>query len=324
MPYNNTEVGAHRPMLQERIKVPQPVRSVESIESNGGFAGCTPLPMSSSALFFGDAGKQHFPPHHSETYKHIPGRRILHPNPSGEEKTGGLKSIKIPIPHKAPRAQQRHLPKDQARSGYDVPEHSIEKALNRKILVRRESGHLARDYISTEVTLDMQFGIKKKCDDGIRQQRNNIPVANPGDKLYAAVEYSPGFYKEFNSSFSRVGGRIGTGGAVRSIPPPGEAKRHAAERDTSMGFNPAAMTNTMGRNDTLNFRPRLSYEEKIKIQQTKDAVNEVAELTEGTVTAMNEDGLSWEQKTGLFVWETKAEREAKAKAAEGGDEEKKE
>ena len=312
--------------------------------------------MSSKALFFGDAGKQHYAPHHSETYKHIPGRRILHPNPSGEEKTGGLKRLEIPVPHKPPRAQQRHLPKDQARSGYDVPEHSIEKALNRKVLVRRESGQLARDYISTEVTLDVSFGVKKKCLDGIRQQRNNIPVANPGDKLYAAVEYSPGFYKEFNSSFSRVGGRIGTGGAVRrcvnfvcilfilsslrhysnsypphthtllarSVPPPGEAKRHAAERDTSMGFNPAAMTNTMGRNDTLNFRPRLSYEEKIKIQQTKEAINEVAELTEGKVTARNENGLSWEQKTGLFVWETKAEREAKASTGEGGDEEKKE
>ena len=115
---------------------------------------------------------------------------------------------------------------------------------------------------------------------------------------------------------------MGTGGKVGSVPAPGEAKRLAAERDTSTGFNPAAMTNTMGRADTLNFRPRLSYEEKVRIQQTKEAIESVAELTDGMPSAMNEKGLSWEQKTGLFVWKTKAERdrEASAEARGGGGE----
>jgi len=96
----------------------------------------------------------------------------------------------------------------------------------------------------------------------------------------------------------------------------------AMERDTSMGFNPAAMTNTMGRQDTLNFRPRLSYEEKCRIKQTKDAIAEVAELTDGVVTTMNEEGLSWEQKTGLYVYRTKAEEQRLKEAAEAKEEKK--
>jgi hypothetical protein len=203
-----------------------------------------------------------------------------------------------------------------------VPEFSIEKALNRKNMVQKADGSIARDFISKEVTLDVAFGIKKKLG-GVREMRNGIPVSNPGDKLYAAVEYSPGFYKEFDSSYSRVGGRGGTGGKAHEIPPAGEARAYAAARDTTQLFNTAGMTNTMGRNDTLNFRPRLNYEEKMRIKQTQDAVNEVEELTEGKVTTLNEGGLSWEDRTQLFVWKPKSKRdkEAAAKAAaEAGEE----
>ena len=295
--------------MQAKLRIAQPIRSEESLDRPGGFAAMGPRQIDAKTLFWGDAGKKHYAPKNSGVEKWHPGRRTLHPNHSGYEKTGGLRSIPIPVPHVPPRAEQRHLLREAARSGFDVPEHSIEKALNRKVRVRREDGMLARDFISTEVTLDVQFGVKKKCDGGIRQKRNGIPVANPGDKLYSAVEYSPAFYKEFNSSYSRVGGRLGTGGAAHDIPAPGDAKRLAMERDTSTGFNPAAMTNTMGRQDTLNFRPRLSYEEKMRIKQTQDAIQEVTELTDGVATAMNEEGLSWEQRTGLYVYKTKKEEE---------------
>ena len=55
-------------------------------------------------------------------------------------------------------------------------------------------------------------------------------------KLYSAVQYSLVFFKEFNSSYSRVGRRLGTGGVAHDIPAPGDAKRLAMERDTSTGF----------------------------------------------------------------------------------------
>jgi hypothetical protein len=50
-------------------------------------------------------------------------------------------------------------------------------------------------------------------------------------------------------------------------------------------FNATSMTNTFGRGDTLNYRPRLSYEEKARIKQTEDAIKEVSGLPE-----MGEDG----------------------------------
>ena len=309
--------------MQQKLRVPQPIRSEESLDRPGGFADYGPRQIDAKTLFWGDGGKKHYGPKSSQVESWHPGRRTLHPNHSGYAKPTGLRSIPIPVPHVPPRAEQRHMLNEAARSGFDVPEHSIEKALNRKVLVKRDDGRLARDFISTEVTLDVQFGVKKKCDGGIRQKMNGIPVANPGDKLYSAVEYSPGFYKEFNSSFSRVGGRLGTGGDAHDVAPPGEAKRQAMERDTSMGFNPAAMTNTMGRKDTLNFRPRLSYEERMRIKQTKEAIEEVTELTDGVVTAMNEEGLSWEQRTGLYVYKTKKEEERIKNAEEEAERKKK-
>ena len=138
-------------MLQHRMRVPQPVRSVESLDQAGGFAALQPLPMSNKALFFGDSGKKKFEARASETHDFNPGRRKLNPKPSGSAKHGGIKKLKDPVPYAPRRAEQRHLPDAQQRSGYDVPEHSIEEALNRKILVRRQDGHLARDFISTEV-----------------------------------------------------------------------------------------------------------------------------------------------------------------------------
>ena len=147
----------------------------------------------------------------------------------------------------------------------------------------------------------------------------NVCAPPQGDKLYAAVEYSPGFYREFNSEYSRVGGRGGDGGKAHEIAPPGQAKIFEAARDTTKAFNPAGMTNTMGRQDTLNFRPRLSYEEKMRIKQTQEAQAEVAELTAGVASARNEEGLSWEDRTGLYVWKTKAKRNWGDGEGEGGD-----
>ena len=270
-----------------------------------------PTSMSAASLFFGDAGKKHYSPPSSETYQFKPGRRKMYPTHSGYEKAGGIRKLNAPVPNMPPRAEQRHLSHAAARSGYDVAENSIERQLGVKHVVKRPTGEPARNFVSTEITLDVSFGVKKKCDDGIRQQRNGIPVANPGDKLYSAVEYSPGFFKEFNQHFSRVGGRLGTGGQAHSIPAPGKAAIYAQERDKNILFNPAGMTNTLGRGDTLNFRPRLSYEEKMRIKQTQDAIDDVQELTDGKVCVRNEHGASWEDRTGLYVWKGKgAKKEA--------------
>ena len=265
----------------------------------------SPTPMSAATMFFGDGGRKHYSPSGSDTFQFKPGRRKLYPSHSGYEKVGGIKKLTAPVPFCPPRAEQRHLPSASQASAYDVPENSIERQLGVKHIVVRASGEPARNFVSTEITLDVSFGVKKKCTGGIAQQRNGIPVSNPGDKLYAAAEYSPGFFKEFNGGYSRVGGRLGTGGAAHDVPAPGMAAKYAQERDKNILFNPAGMTKTAGRQDTLNFRPRLSYEEKMRIRQTQDAIDDVQELTEGKVCTLNENGASWEDKTGLYVWKGK-------------------
>jgi hypothetical protein len=216
------EVGANIPLpmrMQAKARVPQPIRSAEAFTA-GGFADRTPIEMSASSMFFGDGGRKHYGQSGGSEGTFKPGRRKLYPNDSSEHKHGGLKQLAIPKVTLPPRAQQRHLPHAQGRSGYDVPERSIELALNRKVLVRRDDHSLARDYISTEQTLERAFGVKKKTGD-IVNRRNGIPVNNPGDKLYSGVDYSPNFFKEFNSEFSRVGGANNNGGSTHEIAPPG-------------------------------------------------------------------------------------------------------
>ena len=112
MPYNNTDVGARRPQMQSRLRVPQVVRSCESLDQPGGFAAReVPVKMESRTLFFGDGGRKHYEPTRSDTESWHPGRRTLNPNHSGYQKVGGLKRIPHPVPYAAPRAEQR-LEKD--------------------------------------------------------------------------------------------------------------------------------------------------------------------------------------------------------------------
>ena len=61
----------------------------------------------------------------------------------------------------------------------------------------------------------------------------------------------------------------------------------------------------------------------MRIKQTKEAIEEVTELTDGVVTAMNEEGLSWEQRTGLYVYKTKKEEERIKNAEEEAERKKK-
>ena len=150
MPYHDTEVGAARPMLQHKQSVPSRPRDNNVLD----YQQHSSTPMNAKTLFFGDGGKSHFDTPHSDTYEFKPGRRKLYPTKSGSAVQGGLRRIPIPVPKSKKVAEQRHLPDSQERSGYDVPEHSIETALNRKIRVIRDSGVPARDFISTELTLD--------------------------------------------------------------------------------------------------------------------------------------------------------------------------
>ena len=53
----------------------------------------------------------------------------------------------------------------------------------------------AKHFVSTERTTEVEFGIKRKLGT-TEQRRNGIGLRCPGDKSYAAVECSPGYFKE--------------------------------------------------------------------------------------------------------------------------------
>lgn len=65
---------------------------------------------------------------------------------------------------------------------------------DRRKAVVWSNGVVAKDFISTESSLEKSMGIKHK----IRthgDMRGGLPCAMPGDKPYAAAEYSNGFFK---------------------------------------------------------------------------------------------------------------------------------
>lgn len=112
----------------------------------------------------------------------------------------------------------------------------------------------ARDYISSERILEVECGIKVKvgsrCD-----MRNGIPQRNPGDKIYANVDYSPGF-------FSQEG--IIPGSCIQ------DRRRHNKATISQATHSDGG--------DGVNFRPQLSYEAKKRAQLHQGEVHSVESL----------------------------------------------
>lgn len=142
-------------------------------------------------LFPGDRGRKKIAQTGSGEAQFRPQRRFLHPSESGDDlgAQGGKRALRPRVSEEAPRAEKRHnLPAD-LRSGYDTSELTFPSAP--KALVTW-NGKNARNFISKERSLEVECGMKVKI--GARQMRNGITQRNPGDKLYAHVDYSPGFF----------------------------------------------------------------------------------------------------------------------------------
>ena len=132
-------------------------------------------------------------------------------------------------------------------------------------------GTLAQHRVSLERTLEIECGIKKTVDYASR--RSGIPERAPGDKSYSVVACSPGFYKQ-------------------------------------EGLIPGACIDDRRRKDEVRSSKaglkHLTYEQKKRAEKLKSELLDVNELT--NARDATEGTTSWEERTGMYVWQTKAQR----------------
>lgn len=209
-----------------------------------------------------------------------PMRRVLRPRESSETETGGKRFIApLKCLSELKHPERLHNRGAQNRSGYDVPE---QLAWSCKGPVYHD-GELAQERVSTERTLEIECGIKKKCD-SLLARRSGIAVRASGDKSYAVVACSPGYYK--------MEGLI-----------PGACIDDRRRKEEIRAHKPAAR--------------HLTYEQKCRAEKLRNELLDVGELTNARDDL--EGQASWEERTGMYVWRTKAMR-AKATAAAEADE----
>ena len=104
----------------------------------------------------------------------------------------------------------------------------------------------ARYFISKERILEVECGMKVKVG-SMRQQRNGIERRNPGDKAYAFVDYSPGYFKTENANPD--------------------------------GPDPGTTTVPDKVGDGINYRPQPSYEQKKAARMKAAEVDGVMSLS---------------------------------------------
>ena len=187
----------------------------------------------------------------------------------------------MPEPRAANRERptRREIPEATLRSGYDIPERGIDHGGVAPVFWEHgpRSGTWAHEFISAERSLEHSFGVKKRVGT-MRDKRNGIPRAFPGDKLYSAVEYSNDFYKtEGWLSGSCVGKSQRLTGASGG-------QRGALAVDASPS------------------KKRVSYAAKRAMQDLRDEIDGVGTLDrQRGAGADAKQQLTWEQTTGCFL-----------------------
>ncbi|CAM9170656.1 unnamed protein product, partial [Discosporangium mesarthrocarpum] len=233
----------------------------------------------------------------SATEEFQPCRRVLTPGFSGSQnpRVQGLRRIEWPLPPTPRPEGLRVIPGAATRSGYHVPDPGLQ-IQSKHTVIDTSTGHPARDHVAEELTLENAFGLKRKLA-STREKRAGVPaLANPGDKLYHHVEYSPGYHKAggtiVGSTFCRQGwGR--------------EAPRRGFVSNGPLGYSLAYR------------KPAMGYQEKREALAYADELRGVLELTKappqqpaGGSRGGGEQGstLSWEERTGMYTWPKKEEQ----------------
>ncbi|CAM9325588.1 unnamed protein product [Ectocarpus sp. 8 AP-2014] len=243
----------------------------------------------------------------SATEQFRPCRRVLTPGFSGTEQARpqGLARIEA-SPRVTPRPTGlRTNAKASRRSGYDIPDPGL--VLQSKHVVMDDTGRPAKERVSEELTLEKAFGLKRKVNSQ-REKRGGVPAkANPGDKLFHHVDYSPGYHKTgeiiVGSSFYRTrdrggSGHVGPGQASRPPPVPEEVGYALAYRKPKMTFNET--------------RQAAQY-----VEDLRGVLGLTEEAPVPEAAAGHEAGASWEERTGMHTWKKKEKSPPDSASVEG-------
>jgi hypothetical protein len=139
-----------------------------------------------------EAERRHLVPRASATYEYRPqGRFNIEPR-RAEERARGLK--KVPAapfggPREQARPEARHFVERQAQRG----EENFKLVDRRKVVLDPGSGLPMRRRAAVDFNLEKAMGQKKRMDE-VLERRNGIEWKRAGDKLFAAADYSLGYY----------------------------------------------------------------------------------------------------------------------------------
>ncbi|CAM9713759.1 unnamed protein product [Chrysoparadoxa australica] len=169
------------------------------LSETGGKSAALALSLAPSSVYepLADRGRKHITQDPSSTWVFRPRRKVIPPRASIHEPSRGRKPLEAPKPAEArPRGKQQ-VPEQANRYGL-MGEPAINLVASMQV-VMDQHGNRVRDRVSDELSLEIALGMKRKLDSR-RQRRNFIPDANPGDKLFRDVDYSPGFHKQSTGS----------------------------------------------------------------------------------------------------------------------------
>lgn len=159
----------------------------------GGVAAAFDGQHSHTGKLQGHRGRKHFTPRHSATDRWKPGLRALPtPGTGSYDRPRGLRHIEAPNPKDKNRPEGRHFPERMMES----KEHGDHFGAvgRKKIVLDPGTGEPCCERPADDFNLERAMGMKVR-DGGKLIQRNGLGLVNPGDKLYASVEYSLGYYK---------------------------------------------------------------------------------------------------------------------------------
>lgn len=131
---------------------------------------------------------------------------------------------------------------------------------------------------SVEYNMEVTMNRKQRVQPGSERNRNNIPVAKPGDKSFGAADREPGFY-------AKGGLVVGSTIVARKATCIG-ARRTENTEGSAMVTKPLSNTKT--------------YYDKIKRRNRNSDMDEVMSLTNGT-NKLGQNVPSWEEKSGFYL-----------------------
>ena len=137
-----------------------------------------------------------------------------------------------------------------------------------------------------EAQIETFFQTKTRVSD-FKALRSGIDQATPGDKAYAAVEYSPGYFKQ---SGVVPGANVGSYGPKHLqrrhmwLPPPGFKKR----QERRLGKKMREAGKAISASESVLTYERLSYEAKRNARMLAEEMEGVRDLTETEEDVFNE------------------------------------